>query len=101
MTDDPDYRDNQRDCQRRWREAHRGYWRTYRESHPQYVHRNRERQRLRNQERRVHLDGIAKMDASRGESTIVAGTYQLIPLGMDAIARMDAINVEIRFIPRC
>lgn len=49
----------------------------------------------------MHLDGIAKMDASRGESTIVAGTYQLIPLGMDAIAKMDAINVEIRFIPRC
>jgi hypothetical protein len=101
MADDPDYRDNQRDCQRRWREAHRGYWRVYRKSHPQYVRRNTERQRSRNKERRVRLHRIAKMDASRGESAIVPGTYQLIPLGADRIAKMDAINVEIRFIPRC
>jgi hypothetical protein len=49
----------------------------------------------------VRLHRIAKMDASRGESAIVPGTYQLIPLGADRIAKMDAINVEIRFIPRC
>ncbi|MGB6068393.1 MAG: hypothetical protein WBG50_26585 [Desulfomonilaceae bacterium] len=101
MADDPDYRDNQRDAQKRWREAHRGYWRTYRDSHPQYVQRNRERQRSRNQERRVRLHPIAKMDASSNESTIVPGIYQLIPLGLDTVAKMDAINVEIRFIPRC
>ena len=101
MAEDPDYRDNQRDCQRRWREAHRDYWRTYRDSHPQYVGRNRERQRSRNQERRVGFQPIAKMDASRSESVILPGTYQLIPLGLERVAKMDAINVEIRFIPRC
>jgi hypothetical protein len=101
MSEDPDYRDNQRDCQRRWREAHRDYWRTYRDSHPQYVQRNRERQRSRNQERRVRFDRIAKMDASRSESVILPGTYQLIPLGLERVAKMDAINVEIRFIPKC
>ncbi len=44
---------------------------------------------------------IAKMDASSTESTIVPGTYQLIPLSLETVAKMDAINVEIRFIPRC
>jgi hypothetical protein len=47
------------------------------------------------------MSPIAKMDASRGESTIVPGTYQLIPLGLERVAKMDAINVEIRFIQRC
>jgi hypothetical protein len=101
MAEDPDYRDNQRDCQGRWREAHRDYWRTYRDSHSQYVLLNRERQRSRNQERRLRFHSIAKMDASGTESTIVPGTYQLIPLGSETVAKMDAINVEIRFIPRC
>lgn len=101
IADDPDYRDNQKDSQKRWREAHRGYWRTYRDSHPQYVQRNRERQRRRNQERRVRFQPIAKMDASRSRSAIVPGAYQLIPLAAGRVAKMDAINVEIRFIPRC
>jgi len=101
MADDPDYRENRRDCQRRWREAHREYWRSYRDSHPEYVLGNRERQRQRNQERRVRFPPIAKMDASRSESAIVPGSYQLIPLAAGRVAKMDAINVEIRFIPRC
>jgi hypothetical protein len=101
MADDPDYRENQRDCRRRWREAHREYWRSYRDSHPEYVLGNRERQRQRNQERRVRFQPIAKMDASRSESSIIPGVYQLIPFAAGGVANMDAINVEIRFIPRC
>jgi hypothetical protein len=41
---------------RKWRQAHPGYWRDYRRSHPEVVKRNRERQQLRDQRRRlVHL----------------------------------------------
>lgn len=44
---------------------------------------------------------IAKMEALRSKSSIVPGRYQLVPLGLETVAKMDAINVEIRFIPRC
>ena len=41
---------------RKWREAHPGYWKDYRQSHPQAVERNRRRQQLRDQRRRLaHL----------------------------------------------
>ena len=101
MADDPDYRQNRRDSQRRWRENHRDYWRRYRDSYPEYVLRNRERQRERNRKRRSRSSPIAKMDALTDKNIIVPGTYQLVPLGAGTIAKMDAINVEIRFVPRC
>jgi hypothetical protein len=97
MADDPDYRQNRRDCQKRWRQAHRDYWRSYRAAHPEYVERNRMRQR----ERRAASSPIAKTDASRNESHIIPGRYQLVPLGPGTVAKTDAINVEIRFVPRC
>lgn len=44
---------------------------------------------------------IAQMDASRTKNAIVPGRYQLVPLGLETVAKMDAITVEILFIPRC
>ena len=41
------------------------------------------------------------MDASKGVKIVIPGRYQLIPLGARTVAKMDAINVEIRFVPRC
>jgi hypothetical protein len=101
LADDPDYRQNRRDSQKRWRETHRGYWRRYRETHPDSVEKNRQRQRERNRLRRIPSSPIAKTDASRIESHIIPGTYQLIRLGTGTIAKTDAINVEIRVIARC
>jgi hypothetical protein len=101
LLEDSAYVQNRRDSQRRWREAHREYWRRYRETHPDYVEKNRQRQRERNQGRTARWGPIAKMDASRVESHIIPGTYQLIPLGAGTIAKTDAINVEIRVVPRC
>jgi SAM-dependent methyltransferase len=72
LADDPDYRQNRRDTQKKWRETHRDYWQRYRETRPESVERNRQRQRERNRLRRV---------PSR------------------PIANTDAINVEIRFVP--
>lgn len=101
LLDDPAYRENRRDAQRRWRETHRSYWRRYRQAHPEYEQRNRQRQRERNHRVRATWGSIAKMDALRGESHFIPGMYRLIPLGAGAIAKTDAINVEIRFVPRC
>lgn len=101
LATDPAYKGNNADAQRRWRERHPEYWRTYRENHPRYVERNRERQRLRNHRRWGKHTGsaslqpeelIAKMDAGL---PIKSGTYRLIPLQGEVIAKMDAVLVEI------
>jgi hypothetical protein len=88
LLDDPEYVQNRRDAQRRWRETHRDYWRRY-------------RQRERNHRRTAGSSPIAKMDALRGESRFIPGMYQLVPIGAGTIAKTDAINVEIRVVPRC
>jgi hypothetical protein len=101
MGEDPAYKQNRRDSQRRWREANPGYWQRYRKSHPAYVEKNREQQRERNLRRRGPSRPIAKMDASQQESVIIAGRYQLVPLDLGLVAKMDGINVEIRVVSGC
>ena len=41
MATDPDYRANQRECNKAWQEKNRHYWRNYRKNHPEYAERNR------------------------------------------------------------
>jgi len=111
---DPDYRENQSRAQRRWHDGHPDYWREYRQRHPDYVAENRARQRDRDRRRRgrgggegrgearlAKIDGrLAKSDASAPSFSLPAGTYDLIPVAVDAadegLARMDACRVEIR-----
>lgn len=103
MARDEDYRDNQRDAQRIWMQKHPDYWREYRKRNPQYAQRNRERQRERNRARRSQgsiLHSIAKMDAIQTQPPDFSGRYRLIPLPGTAVAKMDAILVEIRSISR-
>jgi hypothetical protein len=101
ISEDGAYRQNRRDAQRRWRESHPGYWKRYRQTHPAYVDRNRQRQRERNLWRTSQSRLIAKMDASLEEGRIIPGRYTLIPLEGEFVAKTDAINVEIRVVPRC
>ena len=101
LAQDADYRANQQDAQKRWREGHPDYWRDYRKSHPDYVRLNRERQRDRNRVTRGKSVPIAKTDASEGKSFIIPGHYQLVPLDAQMVAKMDGINVKIEVIPRC
>jgi hypothetical protein len=101
LLDDPAYVHNRRDAQRRWREAHPDYWRKYRNTNPASVEKNRQRQRERNRLRTGRLRGIAKTDASWGESDIIPGRYLLVPVGPGTIAKTDAINVELRVVSRC
>jgi hypothetical protein len=100
---DADYRTNQAAAQQRWRERHPEYWRRYRQSHPEYATRNRERQRQRNRRRRSAGTGpspppIAKMDAYHAQTLVRSGTYRLVPVTAEGVAKMDAYLVEMRLL---
>jgi len=92
MATDPDYKANQRECNRAWREKNPHYWRGYRRNHPEYVQRNRLLQKARRGRRRV-----AKMDASEKISFLKTGTYWLIP--EDGVAKMDAFAGKVLLVP--
>jgi len=93
LASDPDYRLNQYDAQKRWRQKHPEYWRSYRASHSAYVEKNRALQRHRNHRRREGL--IAKRDESRGWNPMRSGVYRLIPAGGGGIAKSDAYLVKL------
>jgi hypothetical protein len=100
---DADYRANQAAAQRRWRERHADYWRRYRQSHPAYAARNRERQRMRNRRRRSADTGpspppIANMDAYCSQTPVRSGTYRLVPVTAEGVAKMDAYVVEMHVL---
>jgi hypothetical protein len=100
---DADYRANQEEAQRRWRERHRDYWRRYRQTHPEYAARNRERQRTRNRRQRSAATGpspppIANRDAYRSQKLLRSGTYRLIPVTAPGVAKRDAYLVEMRLL---
>ena len=90
---DPDYRANQYDAQKRWRDQNKGYWKGYRSSHPKYVERNRVLQRKRNHKRRGVL--IAKSDELSIRNTMQSGYYRLIVAGGEAIAKSDEYLVKL------
>ena len=101
LAEDPAYRANQQDAQKRWQAKHPDYWRDYRKRHSDYVRRNKELQRERNRLKRRRSEQIAKMDALVPESAIISGHYQLVPLDAKMVAKMDSIKVKINVIPRC
>ncbi len=103
LKEDPDYRANQAAAQRRWRERHPEYWRRYRQSHPAYTERNRDQQRQRNARRKPVATSpsppaIAKMDECEAQTVIASGTYRLIPVCGQNIAKMDAYLVEMHVL---
>jgi hypothetical protein len=93
------YRENQAAAQKEWCSKNKGYWKEYRRKNPDYAERNRLKQRERNRRRRSG-DEIAKMDASGTENIITSGSYRLVPLCNDGIAKMDAVIVKIDVISR-
>lgn len=100
---DADYRANQAAAQQRWRERHPDYWRRYRQAHPEYAERNREQQRVRNRRGRSAGTGpspppIAKMDAYRSKKPIHSGTYRLVPVTAEGVAKRDAYLVEMHLL---
>jgi hypothetical protein len=105
MATDRKYRRTQSACLVRWRKEHalHRYQKQYRENHPEYVEKNREQQRLRNDKRRQRvqltpLEKIVKMDTFQ-KQPIKSGFYWLSPHAMDAsqkIVKMDALLVELK-----
>lgn len=94
LLNDPDYKANQRDCQRKWHEHHPGYYQDYRERHPQSRERNRLLQRYRNS-RRWTRQKIATMDAFPPAPVLTPTLYYLLPV----IAKMDLSAQKVIIIP--
>lgn len=90
---DKRYREAQQAAKDAWRAKNPRYWAKYRQEHPEYVQRNRERQRERNARRR-----IAKMDESMPQSFFESGTYRIIPV-QGEFANMDEILAKIQKVP--
>jgi hypothetical protein len=93
-----DYKDNQRDAQKRWRAKNPDYWRSYRDTHPKYVETNRRRQRERNKQRKrspLRQSVIAKSDASCAKNEWISGYYIIERVTSDRIAKSDASFVKI------
>ncbi len=97
LASDSDYRANQAEAQRQWRNRNRDYWRQYRKRNLSYTETNRIRQRERNRRRRSGA-GIAKMDEFKEKTVIRSGRYRLVPFCNPEIAKMDELIVEIGII---
>lgn len=95
MRSDPDYKENQRQAAKTWREKNPDYSKSYRASNSDYVRRNREAQKRRNSKSRM----IAKMDALSKEYEIKPGLYKIYGPSLDGVAKMDALMHEIFIIP--
>lgn len=93
---DPDYRLNQARAQQAWAARHPDFWRAYRASHPEYVERNRVRQRER--ARGARRRPVAKMDAWTAKGVIESGTYRLSPVVTGEVAKRDAWTVQITLL---
>jgi hypothetical protein len=60
IRNDSEYAADVHASQKKWREAHSGYWKQYRQEHPESVERNRRQQQQRDRKRRVLA--LAKMN---------------------------------------
>ena len=102
IKNDETYRKDQKIAQEDWLNNNPDYWKDYRRKNLKYTERNRKKQRERNQRAKSATEPIskpiAKMDALRHENKIISGKYELIPIGSDVIAKMDALIVEINTI---
>jgi hypothetical protein len=99
MTSDPDYYSAQKECMENWRKSRPldKYQSLYRRRHPEYVQRNRESQKIRNQKREQDRipELIVKMDALTNANSSV---YLLTFLEKDIvkkIVKMDAFMSEL------
>lgn len=102
LQEDAAYGQKQADYRQAWRKKRSlaQYQRSYRESHPDYVKRNRERQRQRNEKRcgrgaQPRHPVIVKMNSC---SSIKSGTYLLTPCQVNAsevIVKMNSCLVEL------
>lgn len=96
---DADYKADQYDAQKRWRENNPDYWKRYRASHPDYVEKNRQKQKERNRKQKKasneRVPEIAKRYALTPDSDLISGTYVLTPADGAMIANRYALLVNL------
>ena len=73
MVSDPDYRENQKNAQIKWRQANPDYWRKYRREHDKYLQRHRLLQKKREAKRRTQR--LAKKDGSAQKVLLIPDSY--------------------------
>ena len=95
MATDLDYRTNQKEAKQNWQERNADYYQKYRKKHPEYVRRNRELQKVRDQKRG---DRLAKMDAYPAKNNLNPGVYKVVAVAGD-LAKMDASKLYFYIIP--
>lgn len=93
LKNDPDHRHNQQRAHKAWCQRNPDYWRQYRESHPEYVERNRIKQRERSA--RDSASKIAKMNVSSPNVALPSGKYLMTLVTSDPVAKKDVWTVEI------
>ena len=105
LHDDPDYRANQHDSQRRWARSHPSYYHRWRAKHPEYVDRNRSLQKARDRLKRdlatVADSGavLAKSAACPDKLPVLTAYYELLPAHPANLAKSDASKRLFRLVP--
>ena len=99
---DESYRQCRQASKKRWRGQHSAhtYQCRYRETHPDYVAKNREKQKKRNEKPKTadQLTKIVKTDALPSQRLINHGLYALLPwnkIDLEKIVKTDALMVQL------
>ena len=97
---DSDYRLNQAAANKRWQKKHYDYWRQYREKHAEYTAKNREQQSNRQKQQRELItiwqkQKFAKSDALLPKNELLSGSYCLLAVRGEELAKSDAFIVKI------
>jgi len=102
IASDGDYRENQARAMKEWIRRNPDYWRDYRQRNPAYTERNRALQRERNRRKRQDRGdghaGIAKMGELTHGYPVNSGSYRLVPVSNDGVAKMDPLIVKLEVI---
>ena len=93
LCSDDAYRQGKRESQKQWQEANPDYWKKYRAGHYNYTKNNRNEQVRRNTFRSSMM--IAKRDALSALFYDKTMRYEIFAVEGDAIAKRDALIVEI------
>jgi hypothetical protein len=92
IRNDSAYAEDVRASQKKWRHAHRDYWKHYRQQRPEVVDRNRQQQRRRDHKRR--LLNLAKMNLAL-DLKHEAGEVWLFGAGMKDLAKKNLASAKV------
>ncbi len=93
----PAYRAERQADHECWVKSKPNYWKEYRACHPDYAQKNREKQKIRDKQRRKTPPEpmLAKTDESLHVNPVITGRYRLIRVSPDVLAKTDECIVEM------